>query len=279
MDHDRVLDFLVSLYGEAKPRFLSLSPKTIKHKRANDILTDADVSMNGFFVEAIKKEYPEASIIAEESQNDQLGEGYTFVVDPIDGTCNYALGLPLCGIQIALVYKKEPVVALLGLPHFDELYTAVKGQGAFCNGQRLSIRKETKSEDAILALSDLYSDNEEVELRHQYAAMEFLRPFFLKTRLFGAAVVDFAYLATNKAQAYLCQYHLLWDIAPGLLLALEAGAVASDCRGKPYRLGRHTLCLANNQENLDLLLSALRLGDQPKKKGSRKVSTGGWDQW
>ena len=257
MDANEVLTYLSSLYEEAKPRFLSLSPKAIKRKSANDILTDADLAMNEFFVSRLSSRYPEARLIAEESENPELGEGWTFVVDPLDGTCNYALGLPLCGIQIALFHDQDPVASLIGLPLLDELYLAAKGAGATRNGNPLRLDSCVKAKDGILALSDFYEDGD-LPLAKQYEAVASLRSKFLKTRLFGASCFDFACLASSKAQAYFCQYHCLWDVAPGYLLCLEAGAVSCGLGGKPYRFGDHTLLLANSPENLALLREAAK---------------------
>ena len=246
--------FLLNLVKSAKKIF-SKQHELIKHKSPNDLLSEADLELNEYFVSAIKKEYPQAKIIAEESENEELTNELTFVIDPLDGTCNYSMGIPLCGIQLAVLENKEPVLSIIYLPNQDELYFAKKGEGAFLNDKRLMVNKDIKHNDGVLILSDFYKDEEDISLDNQYKLVEDLRLDFLKTRLFGAACNDFAYLATSKAQAYICYYRNLWDIIPGLLLIKEAGMIYRRINGSPYQLGNESLVVANNQETLDLILT------------------------
>ena len=117
--------FLVDLVRAAKNIFDS-SHSTLKHKSPNDLLSDADLKLNEFFVSEIKKKYPNAKIIAEESDNEELSNELTFVIDPLDGTCNYSMGIPLCGIQLAVLENKDPILSLIYLPNQDEMYVAKK---------------------------------------------------------------------------------------------------------------------------------------------------------
>ena len=102
-----MIDFLKNLYEGGKEILLSASAKALYHKRTNDILTEADLALNEYFVSRIKEAYPEADIIAEESENKELGNKLTFVVDPLDGTCNFSRGVLLHGIQFVFVVFHE----------------------------------------------------------------------------------------------------------------------------------------------------------------------------
>lgn len=249
--------YLSSLYEQAKPVFSSHA-KMLSHKSPNDILTDADLKLNAFFVEAIQRDYPNARIIAEESENGELSDELTFVVDPLDGTCNFAHDLPLCGIQIAVFEKKKCVAAILGIPSENALYHATLGGGAYRNEEKLRARKEDRRGDGILILSDAYPDIPYFSRKAQFEFVESIQSDFLKTRLFGAACIDFTTLASAKAVAYVVLYRHIWDIAPGLLLAEEAGYLARSLKGEPYQYGNYGMILANNEENLEFLLEKVK---------------------
>ena len=254
--NEDIKTFLLETYGKAKALLECQTRETLAHKSANDLLSRADLALNGFFVSEIKAHFPEARIIAEESENLALSEEFTFVVDPLDGTCNFARGIPLYGIQVAVFEKGECTSSLVGLPCFDRLYYAEKGKGAYRNGERLFLNRDLPASDGVLELSDFYRDEKDIGLEEQFALVAELQGRFLKTRLFGAACIDFTAIAESHAQCYICYYRHIWDIAPGLLVAKEAGAVESRLNGEPYRYGDQSLVLANNEETLDLVLKA-----------------------
>ena len=245
--------FLTILVKSAKHIFFE-EHKSLEHKNANDILSEADLRLNEFFVDAIKQEYPKAKIIAEESKNEPLTDELTFVIDPLDGTCNYANKIPLCGIQVAVLKEKEPIISIIYLPYTDEFYYAKKGEGAYLNDKRITVDASIKHNDGILITSDFYLENKDVPYDKQYELVKSLKLDFLKTRLLGAACVDYTYLATSKAVGYICYYDNIWDVAPGLLIVQEAGLLVRRVNGKPYKFGASSLVVANNQETLDLIL-------------------------
>ena len=246
--------FLTNLLINAKPIFVKRH-SALFHKTPNDLLSEADVELNNYFVSAIKNEYKNAHIIAEESENESLTDELTFVIDPLDGTCNYSMQIPLCGMQIAVLEHKEVIMSFIYLPNSDEMYVAKKGEGAFLNGQRITADKSIKHNDGVLLTSDYYLEEKDISLENQYLLTKELKLDFLKTRLLGASCVDFSYLATSKAQAYICYYRQIWDIAPGLLLAKEAGLLVKRINGFDYHFNDESIVIANNEETLDLILS------------------------
>lgn len=248
---DGILEYLLRLYDNSMDLFFGNS-KILNHKTANDVLSEADLRLNEYFCSNIGREYKDADIIAEESSNSEMTDNLTFVIDPLDGTCNYSLGLRLCGIQIAVFKNKECLLSLIGLPHFSEVYYAIKGSGAYFNGERLFADSSVPASDGILELSDFYSVNSDICIGDQFTLVKNMQSSFMKTRLFGAACVDFTNLAKNKAQAYICYYRNIWDIAPGLLLVKEAGLLYSGI-GKEYAYGDHSLIVANNRETLEYI--------------------------
>ncbi|MDE5759156.1 MAG: hypothetical protein K2H85_11170, partial [Allobaculum sp.] len=163
-------------------------------------------------------------------------------IDPLDGTCNFSTGIPMYGVQMAVFKNKEVVASIIYLPRTDEVFKAVKDMGVTLNGKRLLLNKNIRQEESVLILSDFYPDIE-IEHEKQYKLAQLLQSHFLKTRLFGAACFDFAALATSKAQAYICYYHEIWDIAPGLLIVQELGMKVEGF-DRPYVLGDSAMIVA-----------------------------------
>ena len=245
------IDKLKDITDKAFNEYMVKGVKKFSHKSANDLLTDTDLKMDEYIKKQLKLEFPDCNLLTEESETDTKMVGYTFVVDPIDGTCNFKNGIKLCGIQIALFKDLECVLSIINLPYLNEFYYALLGQGAYLNGEKLVVDKDFSCQDGILELSDFYPKHS-LELTTQFNVVQSLQSTFLKTRLFGAAAIDFTNMATNKTQAYICYYYHIWDIAPGLLIATESGCVFSGLN-KEYEYGDKVLLIANNIEILKKL--------------------------
>ena len=250
-----IKEFLHRAYQGACAVLAQQTRETIYHKSANDVLTQADVALNEYLTRLVQESFPYARIIAEESENNDLTDDLTFVIDPLDGTCNFARGIPLHGIQIAVLQKKECVASIIGMPKLGKVYYAEKGKGAFCNGEKLTLDSDASTSEGVLALSDFYQQERDIAFEKQFALVASLQGDFLKTRLFGAACFDFAAIAESYAQCYICYYRHIWDIAPGLLLAHEAGALHCRLNGAPYSYGDQALLVANNKDTLEFVLA------------------------
>jgi myo-inositol-1(or 4)-monophosphatase len=111
----------------------------VNDKAPFDQVTDADVAIEAFLLQRIREHFPKDAILSEETLSHAGIQGRTWTVDPIDGTANFAKGFPLFGIQCALFEGGAPVMSAIWLPAFDECYTAVRGEGAYCNGERLTV--------------------------------------------------------------------------------------------------------------------------------------------
>ncbi len=235
---------------------LSQTVEISAHKTKNDLLTENDLKTERFIIEEIRKEFPCVNILSEEynAENGMDETGITVIIDHIDGTCNFAVGLPLYGIQLAVAKEGVCTFAAIYFPESKELVTAQRGGGAYLDGKPLQVNKSASCKDGMLILSDYY-DNISYDFASQFALVKNLQSSYLKTRHFGAACVDFTYLAKSHALAYITYYHKIWDIAPGLLIAQEAGCVCASLDGGAYRYGEPGLVVANNQENLQVILA------------------------
>ena len=116
-----------------------------------DIVTPADKACDALITGEINKRFPDHSILAEESGESESGSDYRWVIDPIDGTTNFAAGLPICCTSIALEYKGETVVGVVYDPFTDELFTAVKGQGAMLNGHPIRVKTNELLSHAVVS--------------------------------------------------------------------------------------------------------------------------------
>ena len=250
-----VIAYCGELIKDAGELLLRQTVAINKHKTANDLLTENDLITETFLIKSILEKFPFVNIVSEESNADKPLSGISVIIDPIDGTCNYAVGTERFGIQIAIFEETECVAAYLYFPVQKMLISAVKGEGAYLNGEKLSVNKEQSSNDGMLLISDYYG-NIDIPMDTQFELVKSLQKTFLKTRHYGAACVDFAEIVRNRAVAYICYYHYIWDIAPGLFIAKECGCVWSFVNGEEYRYGEPGLVVANSQETLDKIVAA-----------------------
>lgn len=257
MNISLLIERLSEVARQAGDLLLSQTVVVNHHKTANDLLTENDLQTEAFIISQMQKTHPELNIVSEEYHPDNDPGGITLVIDPIDGTCNYAAGMDLFGIQFAVFADRVCRGAVLYFPVSGDLLTAELGKGAFLNGQPVKANREAAASDGILLISDYYG-NLPIPMDRQFRLVQALQPKFLKTRHLGAACVDFLTLARGQALAYITYYHKIWDIAPGLLAATEAGCVYGSLLEENYTYGNPGLVVANNPQTLQTILDAYR---------------------
>lgn len=232
------LKFAKRLIEEIKEKYLNgkeISNKKIMDKGYMDVVTNLDQEIEQYTVKRINEEFPEDNILGEEFGG-ELG-GRAWVIDPIDGTCNFACDSPIYGFQMAFTDGGEVKMGIIYLPAFDELYHAVKGGGAFVNGKQYKIPENNiQIEHALINTGDTPKKNPEWFSLQTEAVLK-LDKRALRIRCFGAACHEFVYLSKNNVQAYILYCRNAWDILPGYLLASEAGAVFVNGDGNPYKFG------------------------------------------
>jgi myo-inositol-1(or 4)-monophosphatase len=234
----------------------------VGHKSTEiDLVTEADLASERLIVDAIRRHFPGHTILSEEGLGDlqQLaGESeHLWLVDPLDGTVNYAHGLPVWGVSLALAGAGRPFLAVIYDPVRDEMYWARGGEGAWCNGRQIQVSATERLSQALVATGFAYrrSTLEENNLREFNAMM----PRVQGVRRAGAAVLDLAHLAAGRLDAYWEMFLEPWDWAAGWLLVEEAGGAVTGTRGEPWELGQRTMAASNgilHAELLDLLRQA-----------------------
>ncbi len=201
---------------------------SIANKGYHDIVTDADRQAELCIIKTIAQHYPEHSILGEESGS-KTGSSYCWIIDPIDGTVNFARGVPQFCISIALKKDEQFLLGLVYDPTRDELFTAIHQQGAWLNQQPIKISQQTSLENALLATG--FPSKQPEKLATYLAGFKQLFPPTLGVRRGGSAALDLAYIAAGRFDGF-WEFDLkIWDIAAGIVLLAETGGVICDLTG------------------------------------------------
>lgn len=200
--------------------------------RAN-LVTQADVSCQRAILQLIKKNFPSHDFLAEENGLKNTGSAWCWVIDPIDGTTNFAHTMPHFSISIALAYKNEIVLGGVYDVCKDEMFLARKGKGATLNGKKIHVSSVKKVEQALLVTGFPY-----VRQRRMKELLTRFEHFILSChdiRRLGSAALDMCWVAAGRFDGYWEDSLNPWDIAAGKLILQEAGGKVTDFAGKPWK--------------------------------------------
>ena len=192
--------------------------------RAN-VVTDADLASERLILDYVTAEYPDFGILSEESAPVPGAAPYTWVVDPIDGTRNFAEGIPHFCVVVAIAEGDAVAAGVTYDPLRDEMFAAQRGRGAYRNGERIAVSDRADINEAIIGF-DLGYDFDQAKLLLDLAGG--IWPRVSGYRLLGSSALSIAYAAAGRIDLY-CHHNLsAWDIAAGILLAREAGGQVLD---------------------------------------------------
>lgn len=229
-----------------------LTEKEISFKGRADIVTDVDLASERLILGILTSEFPQFSILSEESEPVTRDSEYTWVVDPIDGTRNFAEGIPHFCLVVALARGSEIVLGITFDPLKDELFVAEAGKGAFLNGNRISVSQRQEVSESILGFDLGYVD-EKAGL-----ALDMVRslwPGIQGMRLMGSSALGLAYAACGRLDIYFHHQLSPWDIASGLVLLREAGGDVVGKRGEAANLYTPSI-IASSPRLIDRFLLA-----------------------
>jgi myo-inositol-1(or 4)-monophosphatase len=205
---------------------------TLKNGDSNQVLTEADIAIGKFIIEKIKKDFPQYNIIDEEAGVIDNKSEFTWVVDPIDGTSNFANGVPTYGIMIGLLQNGMPLAGGIIMPYFKEIYLAEKGNGAFCNDEKVTVTQEANLLNTLVAYGmDAYQNTPE----KTYEETKLLGRIILAIRNYRTSnsVFDVLLVAKGNYGGVLNRTSKIWDnVAPQIIIE-EAGGLYTDFFGKP----------------------------------------------
>ena len=221
----------------------------------DNIVTSADLAVQKFLEERLGTILPEAAFFGEEGSAG-CDCAYLWVVDPIDGTTNFSRGISECGISAVLLQNEEPIVGVVYNPGQKKLYSAVKGQGATCNGRQIRVSKKSFREGLFCTAFSLY--------RKEFAerCMNVLREVYAGCndfRRFGSCALELCYLAEGKCDLYFEYRVFPWDFGAAVLILQEAGGVICGEAVEKLPFDRATpVIAANDQGNLEELVRIVR---------------------
>ncbi|THB71124.1 MAG: inositol monophosphatase [Desulfovibrio sp.] len=221
-------------------------PRSINRKGRIDLVTDTDVAVEKQLLGSLAEILPGAGFLAEESSSDaDLGD-LTWVVDPLDGTTNFAHGLPFVAISVGLWRKDQVVLGVVANPILDETFTAVRGHGARRNGAPLQVSDTAELLESVVCTGFPYTIEERV--KEILVWMERALVSCQGLRRYGSAALDLAYVAAGKYAAYYECSLKPWDMAAGCLLVEEAGGKVTEIDGdKGHTLGSETILASNGR--------------------------------
>lgn len=217
--------------------------RRISYKGRINLVTEMDTLSENLIVEEILKKYPDHSILAEESHNIESKSSYRWLIDPLDGTTNYANGIPFFCVSIALEEEGEIKFGIIYNPMLEELFTAKKGEGAYLNNKRIYVSKTKNLKDSVLATGFPYDIAESVDNNLDHFAN-----FSLACRAIrrpGSAGIDLAYTACGRFDGFWELKLSPWDMAAGYLLVKEAGGKITDLRGGKFSIYKREIVASN----------------------------------
>ncbi|MBT2581813.1 inositol monophosphatase family protein [Planococcus sp. ISL-109] len=248
MDQHAMDRYIKSMIKEAGHRIRNsfLSDITVDTKaHANDLVTNVDKEVEKFFIRHIRKDFPGHRVFGEEGFGDNIEElsGTVWLLDPIDGTMNFVHQRRNFAISLGIY---EDGVGKMGYIYDvvnDDLYHAIEGGGAYYNDERLKKLFETDINESIIGMNPIWATpNSHIDHEATIRLVHDVRG----VRSYGSAALELAYLASGRIDAYISMRLSPWDIAGGLVMAKEVGAVASTFSGEPVNLLKSDTFVAAN---------------------------------
>jgi len=242
--------------------------KKISYKGRLSLVTTTDKQAEAVIIKRLSKNYPDHGLLAEESGARETKSAYRWIIDPLDGTTNFAHGFPMACVSIALTHEDKMILGGVYEPTRDELYVAERGRGATLNGKTISVSDTPELAQALLVTGlpyDRFKEN-----RADYY-LSYHKAFMMKchgVRRTGSAALDLCYVACGRFDGF-WEFHLKpWDTAAGALIVEEAGGRCSDFNGGNFNLnGQETL--ATNGKVHEEMVRILKICGKTSKEYTR----------
>ena len=225
--------------------------KAIRKKGAIDLVTEADIQSEQAIVETIRSAFPRHGILAEETGSIEGTPESLWVIDPLDGTTNFAHGLGIFAISIAFCHCNKPVFGIVFNPSTGESFTASECQGAWLNDRAIAVSNTASLNDSLLVTGFPYD-------RERMIAGPLKRfgqclPAAQGVRRLGSAALDLCYVACGRFDGFWEEYLKPWDTAAGMLVALEAGGRITDFQEKPFSIEMNQILATNGRIHTEMI--------------------------
>jgi myo-inositol-1(or 4)-monophosphatase len=246
--------------GGAVLRALFGERRTIAYKGGIDLVTDADHASEAALLEFLTRRFPDAAVLAEESGRSGAPAGrLRFIVDPLDGTTNYAHGLPHFAVNVGVEDAHGLLAGATYDPMRDELFVAGRGRGATLNGEPIAASERSELARALLCTGFPYDIHQ-----HPEGPLRLFGAYLTQARAvrrLGSAALDLAYVACGRLDGFWEMKLKPWDLAPGILLVREAGGRVADFAGGERMMDSGEICAGNallHPQLMDVLAAAWR---------------------
>ena len=249
-----MLNFAIETAREAGQILLEKFGRKIEISKKGDInlVTEADIASEKHIIEKINTHYPKHSILAEESGDAVVigNSKWKWVIDPLDGTTNFAHGYPCFCVTLALEHEGEIVVGVTYDPTRNELFASEKGSGATLNNKPIRVSETRQLKDALLVTGFPYDARERENFARHFTG------FTHKSRGIrrdGSAAIDMAYVACGRFDGFWEEGLHAWDVAAGVLFIEESGGRVSYYDDSPFSIYRPPMCASNNLIHAEML--------------------------
>ena len=232
-------------------RFFQQSFTVSNKEGVNNLVTEADHASEKAILSVIKRDFPDHQILAEESGAHTQNSEFKWVIDPIDGTVNFAQGIPLNCVSIGIEHKGDIVMAAVYNPHLNEFFFAEKGKGATLNDKPIRVSQKSETLHSCLVTGFPYT-----YINEPNGPLEVFERFVRKgvpVRRLGSAAIDLCWVACGRFDGFFEQKLEPWDSAAGFLIVEEAGGRVTDFRGDAFSIYQHKVVATNGLIHAEML--------------------------
>ena len=226
-------------------------PLEIEHKGEIDLVTEVDKKCEELLVGGLQRAFPGHDFLAEENLYPDRAASHKWIIDPLDGTTNFAHGFPWFAVSMALEIDGDVVLGVVYHTMLDEMFHAVKGEGAFLNGSRIAVSSRGPMRSALLATGFPYDSATDKE--NNFAHFVNFQMGGRGIRRAGAAALDLAYVAAGRLDGFWESKLKPWDVAAGQLLVSEAGGLVTGFSGESYSVYSHRIVASNGLIHTEML--------------------------
>jgi len=232
-------------------RFFNTRFKISSKEGVNNLVTEADHAAEKAIIETIKSKFPDHYILSEESGAMKQDSEYKWIIDPIDGTVNFAHGIPICCVSVAVEHKGEMILGAVCNPNMREMFFAEKGKGATLNDVRIQVSEQTDVMKACLVTGFPYT-----YINMPSGPLEIFERFIRKgipVRRLGSAAIDLCWVAAGRFDGFYEHKLEAWDSAAGYLIVEEAGGKVTDFEGNKFSPYQHRILATNGKIHDEML--------------------------
>ena len=225
---------------------VQMRDKTAEGGKSYDLVSDADLESERTIAELLRREFPQHELLGEEDLRGEVDAEHLWVIDPLDGTNNYAHEIPHFAVSIAYYHRGRAMVGVIFNPARNDLYTAVRGGGAYRNGRRMRVSASPTLCKTLIGCG-FYYDRGSMMRRTLAAIEDFFGQEIHGIRRFGTAALDLCQVGCGQFGGYFEYILSPWDFAAGILFVEEAGGKVTDARGNHLPLEKSSVAASNGK--------------------------------